>query len=186
MAEPEKKDPEKEPSSGKNEPETPKVSENGSGPAGTPEPPQKPGEPRRPQPESAKPESRSPGTPDGASPSGRPENTEESSAKKSGKDLDAEWKAFNDLLQSIWANGEKNGAKASGPEQTVNRPGASDSPREDDIPQIDRSRRSSRIAALVAIVTIFSVGAYLGAGFYSVPSGETAALYATGQFKLLI
>ena len=39
--EPEKKDPEKEPSSGKNEPETPKVSENGSGPAGTPEPPQK-------------------------------------------------------------------------------------------------------------------------------------------------
>ena len=132
--EPEKKDPEKEPSSGKNEPETPKVSENGSGPAGTPEPPQKPEEPRRPQPESAKPESRSPGTPDGASPSGRPENTEESSAKKSGKDLDAEWKAFNDLLQSIWANGEKNGAKASGPEQTVNRPGASDSPREDDIP----------------------------------------------------
>lgn len=184
--EPEKKDPEKEPSSGKNEPETPKVSENGSGPAGTPEPPQKPEEPRRPQPESAKPESRSPGTPDGASPSGRPENTEESSAKKSGKDLDAEWKAFNDLLQSIWANGEKNGAKASGPEQTVNRPGASDSPREDDIPQIDRSRRSSRIAALVAIVTIFSVGAYLGAGFYSVPSGETAALYATGQFKGLV
>ena len=59
--EPEKKDTEKEPSSGKNEPETPKVSENGSGPAGTPEPPQKPEEPRRPQPESAKPESRSPG-----------------------------------------------------------------------------------------------------------------------------
>ncbi len=158
--EPEKKDPEKESSSGKNEPETPKVSGTGSEPAGTPEPPQKPEEPRRAQPQPEKPEIRNPGTPNGDSHSGRPEDTEESSAKKSGKDLDAEWKAFNDLLQSIWANGGKNGPQASGPQQPGKKTGTPESPREDDIPQIDRSRRSSRIAALVAIVAIFSVGAY--------------------------
>lgn len=132
--EPEKKDPEKESSSGKNEPETPKVSGTGSEPTGTPEPPQKPEEPRRAQPQPEKPEIRNPGTPNSDSHSGRPEDTEESSAKKSGKDLDAEWKAFNDLLQSIWANGGKNGPQASGAQQTGKKPGTPDSPRPDDIP----------------------------------------------------
>ncbi|MCI5851383.1 MAG: SPFH domain-containing protein [Sutterellaceae bacterium] len=144
------------------------------------------GAPRGEGPGNQKPEA--PRRPEGGRPAGpdhggeqRPGNGgegDDTDSKRSARDLDAEWKSFNDMLQTIWGKGGQQPGGGSEPPEGGN-PGG-------DAPKVDRRRRASRVAGLMALIAVFAVGAWLGAGFYSVPSGQKAALYAAGKFKRLV
>lgn len=94
-------------------------------------------------------------------------------SRRSARDLEAEWQSFNDLL-SVFRGGGSGRRPAA--------PGGRDPRRE----FAERALRSKRVVPLLGVIAVFAVGAYLGAGFYTVPAGETAALYASGEFSRLV
>ncbi len=102
----------------------------------------------------------------------------ESLSHQSARDLEAEWKAFNDMLQTLLGKDRK----TSSGENSVQQDSAQ---KEKKLPA-DGRRRSVRLAAVLALTAFFAAGTYFGAGFYTVPAGQSAALYASGQFRKVI
>lgn len=93
--------------------------------------------------------------------------TRSKDASENARDLEAAWQSFNDLLKGYRKPEGESGAPQRRP---VPVPPA-------------RPQGAKRLAASLALIALFSAGAYLGAGFYTVPSGEVAALYSMGEYS---
>lgn len=120
-------------------------------------------EPAREHP-AARPESK---TPSGESRRRSKPRTRSKDASENAKDLEAAWQSFNDMLKGY--------RKAEGGESGPNRGPVP-------MPPV-RPQGVKHLAASLALIALFSAGAYLGAGFYTVPSGEVAALYSMGEYS---
>ncbi len=119
-------------------------------------PADRPEVPPRPQPSSNGPRRRS-----------KP-RTRSKDASENAKDLEAAWQSFNDLLKGYRKPEGEGGAPQRGPVP---------------VPPARQQQGAKRLAATLALIALFSAGAYLGAGFYTVPSGEVAALYSMGEYS---
>ncbi|MDL2059240.1 protease modulator HflK [Mesosutterella sp. AGMB02718] len=95
-------------------------------------------------------------------------------SRRSARDLEAEWQAFNELLRGLnTGRGRRPGEKRPQQRPSAPRGGAP-------------GRGRTILPALIGLAVFFGLSAYLGAGFYTVPAGETAALYTTGSFRELV
>lgn len=98
-------------------------------------------------------------------------------SRRSARDLEAEWQAFNELLRSLnTGRGRRPGEKRPQQRPSAPRRGEAGAP----------GRGRSILPALIGLAFFFGLSAYLGAGFYTVPAGESAALYTTGSFRELV
>lgn len=93
--------------------------------------------------------------------------TRSKDASENARDLEAAWQSFNDLLKGYRKPEGEDGAPQRGPVP---------------VPPV-RPQGVKHLAASLALIALFSAGAYLGAGFYTVPSGEVAALYSMGEYS---
>ena len=90
-------------------------------------------------------------------------------ARENAKDLEAAWKSFNDMLKGYRRAGGQGGEPPRGGR-----------------PPRPKGALRARLAGGLAVAVIFTAGAYLGAGFYTVPAGDAAALYAMGEFSRVV
>ena len=107
-----------------------------------------------------------------------PEDRRES--RESAKSLEAEWQSFNDLLKMLMRGAPEDSGEPGGEPPGEKAPGRKPS----------RGKRpggvSPRLWMLAGVACLFAVGAYLGAGFYTVPSGHSSALYSLGKFSKIV